>query len=293
MPKVGRGDGNRAGKWGLRCPPRALLHVALMKPTSPKQTLAGRRIVVTRPREQAGEWRARLEALGTEVIELPLIRVTKDVNLETLAEVLQEFGAYEWIVFTSVNGVKYFFEEFIRVHVDIRALGLVRIAAVGEATAAALSDLHLRVDLQPKKASGEELAMELIKRESMDSAKVLVVTGNRNREVLVEKLHEARAIVDTLPVYKTVETDLAGDPVAGDFRAKGADAILFASPSAVQSFFDQAAALKLGAKARKPLAGSIGPTTTATMKQLGLPVDFEAAEPSLDSLLASLLPKLK
>ena len=259
---------------------------------SDKKTLSGRRVVITRPAGQSADWRNRLEALGAEVIELPLIKVSKDVNLDTLAEVLQEFGAYEWLVFTSANGVKYFFEEFIRVHVDIRALGLVRIAAVGEATAAALTDLRLRVDLQPKKASGEELAMELINRESMDSAKVLVVTGNKNREVLVEKLHEARAIVDTLPVYKTEETDLAADPVAGDFKAKGADAILFASPSAVLSFFDQAAALKLGAKARKPLAGSIGATTTAAMKQLGVPVDFEAAEPSLESLVAALMKKL-
>jgi len=258
-----------------------------------KKSLSGRRIVITRPASQSSsDWRARLEAQGAEVVDLPLIKVSKDVDLHTLAEVLQEFGAYEWIVFTSVNGVKYFFEEFIRVHVDIRTLGVVRIAAVGEATAAALRELHLRVDLQPKKASGEELAMELIKRESIDSAKILVVTGNKNREVLVEKLHEARAIVDTLPVYKTEETDLGADPVADDFRTKGADAILFASPSAVQSFFDQAAALKLGAKARKPLAGSIGPTTTATMKQLGLPVDFEASEANLDSLVAALQKKL-
>jgi uroporphyrinogen-III synthase len=257
-----------------------------------KNSLSGRRVVITRPAAQSADWRARLEAQGAEVIELPLIKVSKDVNLHTLAEVLQEFGAYEWIVFTSVNGVKYFFEEFIRVHEDIRTLGLVRIAAVGEATAAALKELHLRVDLQPKKATGEELALELIKRESIDSAKVLVVTGNRNREVVVEKLHEARAIVDTLPVYKTEETDLGSDPVAGDFRAKGADAILFASPSAAQSFFDQAAAFKLGAKARKPLAGSIGPSTTAAMKQLGLPVDFEATEPNVDSLVAALLKKI-
>lgn len=259
---------------------------------SDKKLLSGRRIAVTRPAGSSADWRVRLEALGAEVVELPLIRVTKDVDLNILAEVLQEFGAYEWVVFTSVNGVRYFFEEFIRVHEDIRALGLVRIAAVGEATAAALRDLHLRVDLQPKKASGEELALELIKRESIDSAKILIVTGNRNREVLVEKLHEARAIVDQLPVYRTEETNLAADPVAADFRAKGADAILFASPSAVQSFFDQAAALKLGAKARKPLAGSIGPTTTAAMKQLGLPVDFEAAEPSLEALISALRGKL-
>lgn len=256
------------------------------------KSLSGRRIVVTRPSDQAVEWRRKLESLGAVVIELPLIQVRKAVNLDTLAEVLAEFGSYEWVIFTSANGVKYFFEEFLRVHDDIRALGLARIAAVGEATAAAVRELHLRVELQPKKANGEELAKELIARESMDSAKVLVITGNLNRDVLVEKLEEGRAIVDCLPVYKTEETDLALDPVAGDFRANGADVILFASPSAAQSFFDQAAALKLAPKARRPLAGSIGPTTTATMKQLGVPVDFEAGEPNLESFVDSLRQKL-
>lgn len=259
---------------------------------SDRKPLAGRRIALTRPAGQSADWCARLAALGAEVIELPLIKVSKHVNLQTLAEVFQELGGYEWIVFTSVNGVKYFFEEFHRVHDDIRAFGLMRIAVVGEATAAAVREQHLRVEVQPRKASGEELAKALIEREGMDSAKVLVITGNQNRETLVQKLEEARAIVDILPVYKTEETDLAGDPVAGDFRAKGADAILFASPSAAQSFFDQAGALKLAAKAKRPLAGSIGASTTATMKQLGLPVDFEATEASLEALLEALKTKL-
>ena len=131
-----------------------------------------------------------------------------------------------------------------------------------------------------------------MERESLDSAKVLVVTGNLNRDTLVDKLNDARAIVDRLPIYKTEETNLTNDPVAGDFRQNGADAILFASPSAAQSFFDQAAALKLNAKAKKPLAGSIGVTTTAGMKQLGLPVDFEAAEATLESLVDALTQKL-
>lgn len=259
---------------------------------SDAQPLKGRRIVITRPAGQSADWRARLEALGAEVVELPLIQVTKSVDLNVLAEVFEELGSYEWVVFTSANGVKYFFEEFHRVFDDIRSLGLVRIAAVGEATAAAIREQHLRVDLQPKKATGEELVKELVGREAMDSAKVLVVTGNRNREIVVKRLNEARAIVDELPVYQTEEANLAGHPVVADFRAKGADAILFASPSAAQSFFEQADELKLAAKARRPLAGSIGPSTSATMKQLGLPVDFEAAEPGLDSLIAALRAKL-
>ena len=257
-------------------------------PLQAAKPLLGKKFLITRPRQQASRFAALLRDYGAEPVEVPTIQIVPPSSWEPLDRAIAAMRSYDWLIFTSVNGVKYFFEEFLRVHVDIRTLGVVRIAAVGEATAAALSELHLRVDLQPKKASGEELAQELIKRESMDSAKILVITGNKNREVLVEKLHEARAIVDTLAVYKTEETDLAADHVAGDFKAKGADAILFASPSAVQSFFDQAAALKLGAKARKPLAGSVGPTTSAAMKQLGLPVDFEAAEASLDGLVTAL-----
>ena len=254
--------------------------------------LSGRRIVLTRPRGQTGDWRARLEALGANVLEMPLIKVTKDYDKHTLVEVFAELAQYEWIIFTSANGVRFFFEEFFRAYDDIRSLGLVQIAVVGEATADIVREYHLRVELQPKKASAEELARLLMERESLDSAKVLVVTGNLNRDTLVDKLNDARAIVDRLPLYKTEETDLASDPVAGDFRQNGADAILFASPSAAQSFFDQAATLKLNGKAKKPLAGSIGATTTAAMKQLGLPVDFEAAAATLESLVEALLKKI-
>ena len=263
-----------------------------MKPENQSLPLAGRRIVITRPREQAAGWRAQLEALGAAVLELPLIQVTKDYDKQVLVEVFAEIGQYEWIVFTSANGARYFFEEFRRGFDDIRALGLAQIAVVGEATAEVVRAQHLRVEVQPKKANAEELARLLMERESLDSAKVLVVTGNLNRDTLVDMLSDARAIVDRLPLYKTEETNLAHDPVAGDFRQHGADAILFASPSAVQSFFDQAAALKLAAKAKRPLSGSIGATTTAAMQQLGLPVDFEAATPSLEALAAALLKKL-
>lgn len=254
--------------------------------------LTGRRIVITRPRGQTADWRAQLEALGASVLEMPLIKVTKDYDKNTLVEVFAELAQYEWIIFTSANGVRFFFEEFFRAYDDIRSLGLVQIAVVGEATAEVVREHHLRVELQPKKSNAEELAQMLMERESLDSAKVLVVTGNLNRDALVDKLGDARAIVDRLPIYKTEETNLTNDPVAGDFRQNGADAILFASPSAAQSFFDQAAALKLNTKAKKPLAGSIGATTTAGMKQLGLPVDFEAAEATLDSLVEALTKKL-
>ena len=249
--------------------------------------LSGRRIVLTRASDQNSELHGKLAALGAEVVELPLIRVSKSVKNDDLAEVFPELGGYDWLAFTSANGVRYYFEEFFRVFDDIRSLGLIRLACVGESTARAVTALHLKVECQPSVATAEALAEALIGTGSLDHAKVLVVTGNQNREVLVTKLEAARAIVDTLQVYQTTKNDLAEDPAAADFRARGADAILFASSSAAQSFVDQAAALQLASGARRPLAGSIGPQTSATMKQAGIPIDFTAKEPGLDALVAA------
>lgn len=254
--------------------------------------LAGRRIAVTRAREQSPELTAKLTQLGAEVLELPLITVSKEVHLGSLADVLTELGSYDWIVFTSANGVRYFFEEYHRVFDDIRSLGLLRFAAIGDTTAKAIAEQHLKIECQPKVATASALADALIETGSLDSAKVAVVTGNLNRDELVIKLEAAQAIVDQLQVYKTEKTDLTDEPAAAEFRARGADAILFASSSAAQSFVDQAAALKLEKNATRPLAGSIGPQTSETMKKSGMPIDFEAKTPSLDALVDALVKKL-
>lgn len=254
--------------------------------------LSGRRIAVTRAREQASELASKLKTLGAEVVELPLIHVTKKVDLSTLADVFAELGSYDWIVFTSANGVRFFFEEFYRAYDDVRALGMLRFASVGEATARAIVEQHIRVECQPKTATADALADELIATGTLDSAKVLVITGSLNRDTLWKKLEDARAIVDRLQVYQTEKTNLAAEPAALDFRAHGAEAILFTSSSAVQSFVDQAGALKLAKDAQRPLAGSIGPQTSETMKKVGMPIDFEAKTPSLDALVEALVKKL-
>lgn len=253
--------------------------------------LAGRRIAVTRAREQSPELTAKLSALGAEVVELPLIHVSKQIEKDPLSDVMLELGGYDWIVFTSANGVRFFMEEFLRLFDDIRALGLLRFACIGDTTAAAIRAFHLKIECQPKVATAEALADDLVATGSLDSAKVLVIRGNLNRDVIVTKLEEARAIVDCLQVYKTEKTDLSAEPAAADFRARGADAMLFASSSAVQSFVDQAGALKLGKDAKRPLAGSIGPQTSETMKKVGMPIDFTAKTPSLDSLVEALVKK--
>ncbi|MBE2212650.1 MAG: uroporphyrinogen-III C-methyltransferase [Opitutaceae bacterium] len=257
-----------------------------------KRPLLGRRIVVTRNREQAGELSARLEAVGASVLELPLVRVSPVVDKDLWAEVFPELGSYDWLVFTSANGVRHFFDAFFKVFPDLRALGVMRIACVGEATAAAVRALHLEVEITPEKAVAEELAKLLIDTGSLDSAKVLVVTGNQNRDVLVKKLEEARAIVDCFMAYKTEQADLSDEPAAVDFREHGADAVIFTSSSGVRSYVDQAPALQLSDTAKRPLLGSIGPITSDALRAAKLPVDFEAKSSSLDVLVAAVVKAL-
>lgn len=258
-----------------------------------EKPLHGRRIAVTRARDQAPELTGKLDALGAEVVELPLIQISEEISKQNLADTMLELGNYDWIIFTSANGVRFFFNQFFKLFDDIRALGLLRFASVGSGTTRAIEALHLKVECQPENATASELADMLIKTGSLDNAKVLVITGNLNRDELVQKLEAAQAIVDRLQVYKTEKTDLAKDEAAADFRAKGADAVLFTSASAVNSFVDQAKALLLAKGARVPLAGSIGPMTSEAMKSRGLPIAFIAKQPSLDSLVEALVKKLK
>lgn len=258
-----------------------------------KLPLFGRRITITRTRDQNSELREKLEALGAEVLEIPLITVTPAIDKAALVEIFAELGSYDWIVFTSANGVRIFFDQFFKGFDDIRSLGLLRFACVGRATAREIEKHNIKVECMPETATGESLADALIATGSLDSAKLIVVTGSLNRDTLVNKLEEARAIVDRLPLYKTEKTNLAADPVAADFRERGSDAILFASSSAVDSHATQSANLRRGENAKQPLYGSIGPLTSATMRENKIPVDFEAAEVSLDSLIEALIAKLQ
>lgn len=257
--------------------------------------LFGKRIVVTRAREQAGQLSALLTSQGAEVIELPFISVDQDFEPKRLGEVLAGIAVYEWIIFTSANGVKHFFDLFYKAYDDIRCLGPMRIAAVGAATAQEIEKHKLKVDLIPKKANADALAQELIENEGVESVQILVVTGNQNRESLVQRLEsdEGRAIVDTLSVYRTSKSDLRKNPAAERFRQEGADAVLFTSSSTVKSFVDQHAALKLEDGARKPAFGSIGPLTTKTLKELKLPVAFEATQASLEHFVVETMSFLR
>lgn len=254
-----------------------------------KKPLQGRRLVVTRSQGQASELSAKLEKLGAEVIGLPLISISRNIDKEIMDDVFGEIASYDWLVFSSPNGVRFFFEAFFEKFEDIRSLGFIRIAAVGKSTAKEIKKFYVTTDLIPDEANAESLADALVETGSMDSAKVLLVAGNLGRDILMETLHEAQAIVDRFEVYKTEPTDLSEHPAAKMFREQGADGILFTSSSGVKSFVSQAKSLQISDGALKPKTLSIGKITSATMKEIGMPVDLQAKDASLDSLVDSVI----
>lgn len=255
--------------------------------------LRNKTIVLTRSQEQSSSLHQLLEQSGAQVLDLPLIQISPDYDAETLQDVFADIALYEWIIFTSQNGVRYFFEAFFKRFKDIRCLGPMRIACVGEATAKALDHFHLEVDFCPEDATAKSLASELVKAHSLDNIKVLLVCGNLNGNKLELALEqEGRAIVDTFQVYKTEHRDISQDPVTATFRQHGAHAILFTSPSTVHSFYTQAKHLQLMKGALSPLAGSMGPSTTEALQSYGLSPSFEAKPRTLDGFVNSLIQKL-
>ncbi|HSH08767.1 MAG TPA: uroporphyrinogen-III synthase, partial [Oceanipulchritudo sp.] len=170
-----------------------------------------------------------------------------------------------------------------------RSLGFIRIGAVGKGTVEALAELHLRADLVAPKATAADLARKLAEEQTLDNVKVLVVVGNRNKDDLTRKLWDQRAIVDSLQVYSTHFCDLSNNAEAARFRKEGADALVFASASAVQAFGEQAKFLGLGKAAKIPALCSFGPSTSEGMKKAGIPIAVESTSPGLEGMVEALV----
>lgn len=251
--------------------------------------LFGKRIVVTRPVGQVSRLKDLLEKKGAEVLELPLIKILPQNDRKLIAETFAGIATYEWVVFTSANGAREFFDVFFKAFGDIRSFGPMRVACVGEATAQVVRKFNLEVELIPDRSTGEDLAQALVATESLDSANVLVVTGNRNREILVGLLETVgHAIVDTLPIYQTDFADVIDAPDRAKFIEMGADAIVFASSSAALSYIEQEEDLQLEQGAKVPIHASFGPQTTDTLKENDLSVDIVAQDSTLESMLEAI-----
>jgi uroporphyrinogen III methyltransferase/synthase len=241
-----------------------------------RRPLFGRRIVVTRTRNQASDLSRQLVEGGAEVLEIPTIRIVPPTKREPLVEALAGLSSYDWLVFTSPNGVTTFFEHFLKAFPDLRDLGAVRIAAVGPATAAKVKELHLQVDVMPNEYLAARIADALVKFESIENLRILLLRAEVANGELPRLLEEKGAIVDDVACYQTVpETE---DPAgtASKLTESGADWITFTSSSTVENFharFDLPALLKRYPRMK---TASIGPETSKALAGLNLQATVEA-----------------
>jgi uroporphyrinogen III methyltransferase/synthase len=248
-----------------------------------KRPLLGKRIVVTRTRKQASVLSNELRALGAHVIELPTIRIAPPSNLREFAELVQDAHIYDWIVFTSANGVEAFFEIFFKLYDDAREIGGARIAAIGPATAQRVKNFHLHVDLQPEEFVAEAVVREFKKQESIENLRILLVRAEKARDVLAKELSTMGAIVDEAFAYRTVPETRDTSGAQRQLAQDGADLITFTSSSTVENF------LALGLPWPKGMRiASIGPITSKTVRDQGLKVDVEARRHDINGLVQAI-----
>lgn len=226
--------------------------------------LRGRRVIVTRAADLADDLTAALAARGAEVIACPVWRA-ESLAATHLAPLRDRLGGYAWIVFTSGNGVRGLLSQLAGLQLDVRALGTARIACVGSTTAAALAAAGLRVAFVPAAFRAEAMLREFLAAHAVAGTRLLRVRGGRASTEVEDALREAGAEVDALDTYRTVPAE-PSPAVRADLLARGADAVTFASGSAVAGF--DRAVPEHGLQARA-LAACIGPVTARAAELAG------------------------
>jgi uroporphyrinogen III methyltransferase / synthase len=246
-----------------------------------RRPLYGKKVVVTRARAQASELVRRLDALGAEPIELPVIRIEPLIDSDAVRRAVGALHAYALVCLTSPNAVRLLFEAMAARGRDARALANASVAAIGAGTEAALAAHGVIADIVPERFLGEEL-VEALNRIELRGKPVLVARAAEARELLPETLRKRGAEVDVVALYETVAE--APDPEALD-RARQADFVTFTSSSTVRNFL-QASPNGIPAGAR---VVSIGPVTSEAAREAGLTVDVEAERHDIDGLVDALL----
>ena len=251
---------------------------------SQRLPLSGRRIVVTRARGQAGDLCARLAALGAAVIELPTIEIRPAAYYAPLDRAIANLPAYDWLIFTSANGVRFFLERLRGSATDLGALRA-RICAIGPATRAAVEALGLKVDLMGKEYVAESL-LEAFAPHSLEGKRVLLPRAAVGRDLVPAALARRGAEVDVVEAYRTTVPGGTAARVRKIFgAARRPDCITFTSSSTVRNFVAAAGAESLAGVQ----VASIGPVTTRTARGLGIEVAAEARVFTTEGLVEAVL----
>lgn len=250
-----------------------------------QQPLKGRRIVSTRPETQAGEFVSLLREAGAVPIIFPTIQITPLSDTGRLDGALKTLSAYDWVIFTSVNGVTVTVDRMKAIKVPLGDLHARRIAVIGPATDSALRSYGIEASLRPAEYVAEAIVESLTAQETLRDKRFLLLRADIARPVLRELLVAQGALVDEIPVYQTRQGAPESQAYA-ELRA-GVDVITFTSSSTVRYFF-----ALLGAEARtivdNALIACIGPITAQTARELGLRVDLVAEEYTARGLIAAL-----
>ena len=276
-----------------------------MAKSAPDHPLTGIRVLVGRARHQAGALSGELRALGATVIEIPFIEIRKPASFEPLDAALRNLDAYDWLILTSVNGVEAMWERLQKVWGDpdfSRAVRrsqtavagkVLRIAAIGPATKKAIEQRGGDVDIVPTEYVAESVVRSL--RKKVKGKRILLVRAKVARDVIPRELRKAEARVDVVEAYETVVPESSRVRLRAALENPKArpHVVTFTSSSTVKSFVELLGA-KLSAKRREMLLGgirmaSIGPVTSATLRELGLPVDVEAKKFTIPGLLDAIV----
>jgi len=252
-----------------------------------KKPLSGKRVLITRTRNQASALAQKIEDLGGEVYTFPTIKIVEPTDYRAIDEKLNSLEVYHWVIFTSVNGVKAFFTRLKNIKKDIRILQGVRVAAIGDATGKALEERGIIPDYIPDKFQAENLAAGL-KGQIQKSDRVLLPTADIARQVLQEELVSYGATVDKIDIYRTIPGEGDKNLLLELLRGRKIDIITFTSSSTVKNF------IRALGKENIPLLNGvkvacIGPVTEKTALELGVKVDIRADEYSIEGLVQAIV----
>ena len=248
-----------------------------------KKPLFGKSIVVTRDQHGNADFAAKIIRQGGNPIAFPTIKLKPLTGTNQFLQMLAKLSEYNWIIFTSANGVSFFFEALEKLNKDCRVFASAKIAAIGTQTAGRLTEFGITPDFVPNAFTGKQLGKQLIAFTNLQNKKVLLLRSEAASTELVELLTQAKAQVTETPVY-TIEPEKAEPESLTEKITKGEiDWLTFASPSAAKAFFEQMSTDLINSSSAK--LASVGPVTSKQLKNLGVTVDIEAKEHTIDGLL--------
>ncbi len=256
-----------------------------------KRALFGKRIVVTRTREQASELVAQLNENGASCLEYSTIHIEGVEDYQILDNSLNNITTYDWILFTSLNAVTYFFKRLFDLGLDSRNLGGPKIGVVGKTTAEELLKYGLKADLIPKEFTGEGLAQSLLEQDIKD-CKILLPRATKAREILPDTLNKNGAEVTIAPVYQNLPPKGRKHELRDQLENGEIDLLTFTSSSTVTNFLsmvDAQSQQELHQLLNKVAIAAIGPVTAKTVIESGLQVDIQPERYTIVDMVASIV----